>query len=77
MKSLVPLMLGTVLAAGLAGCGHNDYVCDDETFVKRCLDATYLEICTHGELARYRCNAKEECIDAESGGYCREKSQSQ
>ncbi len=42
----------TALSFALFACADSESTCDDETFQPHCLSDKYLEICTHGEIAK-------------------------
>jgi len=41
-----------VLSFGLFACADSETTCDEESFQPKCLSDKYLEICTHGEIAK-------------------------
>lgn len=63
--SLSYAVLVSLSALFFAACSDDDSSCDPDTFEPSCLSEKYLEICTHGEIARQEASTCHKCVGNE------------
>ena len=63
--SLLYAALISLAAFLFSACADDDSACNPDTFEPKCLSEKYLEICTHGEIARQVASTCHKCVGNE------------